>query len=484
MTECKINRWFYKFTDEDIKNYTVKNKENIKIITRLNPDFNKNIQLFQELFPNCKMAKRIRKDTDPECVKKYNWCFTPYDNTGYGDEYNFISFIIIKGENLNELFDIIKSNFTNHFIRKSSPNTYTLKIDPYITTRGVWRNRWEKTYGESKSFKTRYPIAILSFGRYNDAGKTHKLLTKLKIIHNMFVEPFEYDLYEKWYDKTYCHLIKAPKDFHLKNMGSTPMRNYILKHIKCKNECWDTSRVWLLDDNIKSYKRLFKGVKNTIEDVEIFTSIENYIQNYNNVGIVSHNFNPFVVEGGCRNVFCKNGKCYSSMLVPTNTDIKFKHKHQEDNFISIEYICAGYTNLCFNHICYDKNTSGVDEGGNNKFIYKKSEEDIGRKERYEYSLNTAETLIQTGEIKLKDNKVLKDFIFHKPLKHEYWHCEFNYAMLKNYDNDIDFIEGSKIEIYNNRLYLDTGDPPVEDKRTKLMKLSKEELIELILNKNI
>ena len=144
MTECKINRWFYKFTDEDIKNYTVKNKENIKIITRLNPDFNKNIQLFQELFPNCKMAKRIRKDTDPECVKKYNWCFTPYNNTGYGDEYNFISFIIIKDENLNELFDIIKSNFTNHFIRKSSPNTYTLKIDLYFQRGGVGGNRWKK----------------------------------------------------------------------------------------------------------------------------------------------------------------------------------------------------------------------------------------------------------------------------------------------------------------------------------------------------
>jgi uncharacterized protein YuzB (UPF0349 family) len=40
------------------------------------------------------------------------------------------------------------------------------------------------------------------------------------------------------------------------------------------------------------------------------------------------------------------------MLIPLNNDIKFNHKHQEDNFISIEYVCKGYTNLCFNHIYF------------------------------------------------------------------------------------------------------------------------------------
>jgi hypothetical protein len=51
-------------------------------------------------------------------------------------------------------------------------------------------------------------------------------------------------------------------------------------------------RVWMLDDNIKCYKRLYKTGKNIIEDIEIFTSIENYVIRYDNVGIASHNFNP------------------------------------------------------------------------------------------------------------------------------------------------------------------------------------------------
>jgi len=474
MSENKDNRWFFNFNDAEIKQYMVKDKKHIKIITRLNPDFPESIELFKKLFPNSKMAKRIRKDLDPECVNKYEWDLTPYDNTGYGDEYNFISFIIIHEEHIEELFNIIKSNFTNHFIRKSSPNTYTLKINTIVSVRGIWKNKFPTKYNFTK-----YPIAILSFGRYNDNGRTHKLINKLNISHYLFVESFEYELYKNWYDEKLCKLIQAPEDFHLKHMGSSLMRNYILDYFKED----DYERVWLLDDNIKCYKRLHRGVKNTIETREIFTSIEKYVCRYDNVGIVSHNFNPFVVEGGCRNIICKNGKGYSSMLVPVNKGIYFNHKHQEDNFISIEYICKGYTNLCFNHICYDKNTSGVDDGGNTKFIYKKSEDDIGRKERFEYSFETTKKLIDEGLIILKENKTLNNFIFHKPLKHEYWHCEFNYSMLKNYDlNDIikktDFDKNE----YTYDYYLEITVEYNEDERTKLMKLSKEELIDLLLKK--
>mgnify|MGYP001032717527 CR=1 FL=1 len=481
MSESKENRWFYNCDEDFIKQYKVKEKNHIKIITRLNPDFPQNINLFRKLFPNCKMAKRFRKDTDNENVIKYKWDLTPYDNSGYGDEYNYISFIITNDLNVLE---IVKSNFDNVSVRKSSNFTYTLKINCNVSPRGIWKYEKHPHLLAGNSFNTFYPICILSFGRYNDNGRTHKLLTKLQIKHSLYVEPFEYELYKEWYDPKHCNLVKAPEDFHLKNMGSTPMRNYILDDNEYSN------RIWLLDDNIKCYKRLFKGVKNTIESPEIFTSIEEYINRYDNVGIVSHNFNPFVVEGGCRSIMCKNGKCYSSMLVPTDPEIRFKHKHQEDNFISIEYINKGYTNLCFNHIIYDKNTSGDDGGGNTKHIYKKDEEDIGRKERYDYSFKTAETLINSGEIKLKKGTSLENFVFHKPLKHEHYHVEFNYQVLENYDKN-DIILKDKhtwIEERPDSLYLDTNETEEinvikDDERTKLMKLTKEELVDLILNKN-
>ena len=70
MCENKDNRWFYNCSDKFITDYKVKEKDHIKIITRLNPDFPQNIELFRELFPNCKMCKRIRKNDDAENVKK------------------------------------------------------------------------------------------------------------------------------------------------------------------------------------------------------------------------------------------------------------------------------------------------------------------------------------------------------------------------------------------------------------------------------
>ena len=152
-----------------------------------------------------------------------------------------------------------------------------------------------------------------------------------------------------------------------------------------------------------------------------------------------------------------------------------------------------------------------------KHIYKKDEEDIGRKERYDYSFKMAETLINSGEIKLQKVKLkdkkgnftdeivikkLEDFVFHKPLKHEYQHAEFNYQVLENYDKN-DIILKDKhtwIEERPNSLYLDTnktkeivvqsneGGQGVKgdkspDERTKLMKLTKKQLVDLILNKN-
>ena len=57
MSENKDNRWFYKFSEKEIEHYKVKEKDHIKIITRLNPDFLQNIELFRKLFPNSSSKK-------------------------------------------------------------------------------------------------------------------------------------------------------------------------------------------------------------------------------------------------------------------------------------------------------------------------------------------------------------------------------------------------------------------------------------------
>ena len=60
---------------------------------------------------------------------------------------------------------------------------------------------------------------------------------------------------------------------------------------------------------------------------------------------------------------------------------------------------------------------------------------------------------------LKKDKTIDSFIFHKPLKHEYYHVNFNYKMLENNSkNDIKLKpkkELQKIE-YEYTFYLDTN----------------------------
>ena len=127
-------------------------------------------------------------------------------------------------------------------------------------------------------------------------------------------------------------------------MGGTPGRNFILD--------WGLSngheRVWMLDDNIKEYLRLYQGLKYPIKSPVIFTHIEDYISRYDNVGAVSHNLHSQVRQGDFRTCIVKNDKSYSSMCLPTNPDVRFRYKHQEDNLMSIEFIEKGYCNLCFN----------------------------------------------------------------------------------------------------------------------------------------
>jgi len=379
------------------------------------------------------------RDVDAEGVIKNNWIFTPYNNLGFGDDYDLISFIIVLPENLEEISNIIKNNFSNIYFKKAT-HSYTLKINKPEIKRGVWVST------NKELTETYFPVSIVSYGRHNKFGRTHLFLTECKISHYLFVEPCEAELYKKWYNPQYCILVVCKEDFHLQNMGSTPVRNYVLKYFKNKNE-----RVWMLDDNIKEYKRLY--------------------------------------QSGIRNIICKNGKAYSSMLLLTD-GIQFKHKHQEDNLISIEYIELGYCNLCFNHFTYEKNTSGEDDGGNTKHIYKKDENDIGRKERYDYFADVVKKLFESGEITArldKDGKPMKleNLMFHKPLKHEYWHHQFNYVNLMNHDINEIYLKDPQPNIqYTNDLILVSDDkPPRKSKNVKLASEPEDECENVILQCN-
>jgi len=444
--ENKSNTWFWK-NEINYEDYKKDKKNYTKFLIRFN---NEDIEKWNYLFNNkCYCKKKQNKDRDK--VKEYDFVEMEYDNSNSKDMLYNHSVLICNENRIDEIKEYFEKHFKNITYKKSG-NTITTHINPIDIERGIY------TYSKEDELDIKYPINIVSYKRHNEFGRTHLYLTKCKIYHYLFIEPNQKEEYEKWYNPTYCKIICSHQNFSEMNMGSTPMRNFILDYWKdrltTKNKCW------ILDDNIKKFIRFNNGVKNEIRSKCIFTTLENYSDKYNNVGIVSHNFNPLVREGDMRTIIVKNGKCYSSMLIDFNNHIRFKYKHQEDNLISIEYINKGFCNLCFNHIMYDKNTSGLDKGGNREGIYKCKNNDKdgnGYKERYEFMEKTLWYLYESNNLLFKDIKYnVDDFISRdKTMKSKEYHCKLDYSILKGFDNEIEEKETSLTYCLNEKDFIFT-----------------------------
>lgn len=416
--ENKLNTVYYNCLPTDKPNC-------VRLITRITYD-NINILKTLEGLQDANPMKRDEKTLERDKVELYEFNTIDYTNANAKDNLMYHLNIYCLPVEYDGLITSLKGLFGEEMrVKKNNANSVSVHLGDITGVRGIWTC-------EDPNTKTKYPIAIVSYGRSNKFGRTHKTLTAMKVHHYLFVEPDQHEEYYKWYDPTYCQLMMGGENYHTRQMGSTPMRNYILDYFKemCQDKCW------LLDDNIKQYNRLHHGTKNPIESSVVFTHVENYVDQYENVGIASHNFNPDVRENDCRTCLVLNGKQFSSLLIPLDNDIRFRYKYNEDHLISMEYINKGYCNLCFNSICYDKNTSGNDKGGNAQSIYKVGEKVDGYKLKYDYTKCLLTVLLIEGKLKLVEGKTIDDLMIFKKMKSKSHHAKFDYSCLIGNDNKI------------------------------------------------
>jgi hypothetical protein len=363
--------------------------------------------------------KKTKDNTEStDHVIEYNFNVMDFTNMGSSDIDAFHIVYITFMDNLAH----IKGKFVKQFKNvtwKLQKNALSIQVNKPVIERGVWITE--------PDLKIKYPIAVLSFNRANDRdGLTHKLLTKMRIKHYMFIEPQHEEMYKQWYNQEYCKLVICPRNFSEDKMGSCRVRTYICEYFNLIY----FDRVWMLDDNIKHYGRFQSGVKNRIEGPGIFTSVEEYIKQYDNVGLVSHNFWPFITEGQGRACIVKNGKCFSSILCPT--DAVWKYKYEEDTLLSIEYIQQGKCNLCFNHIVYDKPTSGVSKGGNQDNLYNNG----GYKTKLDYLQCMLKIMNIEGRLDLIEGKETSDLCGCQSLKSKKYHHKMDYKVLKGRTNKL------------------------------------------------
>jgi len=378
------------------------------------PDFNKYgkfiIRLFPEQFEELKVDCRFMNgdkwiglcppnDKDKTKVKHYNFTEMEFVDENCKDNI-YSSFTTIVPIDEKELFIEILKNKFDITVKTNAGNSISITFNT---------DKFQQTIHKGMKFIdnetiTKYPINILSLGRYTDkTGTTHKLLSKMKINHYLWVEPQEFKVYESWYNPTYCVLKNCECDYSTTlKMGSQSVRNHIIEY-------WENfpsgspKKIWMLDDNIICYKRMNNGCKTEYEGAGIFTTIEKYTEHLENVKLCSHNLNGDITQTNSRSIISENGKHYSSLLISLGTGLRFEFKYNEDVIFSLRTIMSGFNSLCFSHINFDKKTSGLTVGGNQQ-IYG-NHTDAGYATKFDKTL----TYLKTLDIPYKVGKDINDY---------------------------------------------------------------------------
>jgi len=443
--ENSRNRVFYKMSDLEVKDYK-KHSNIVKFILRCPDEYVANFKKIYEIIQDKQFVRKGHSVfgtgtpipgwlDSKDKVKIFDFKNLEYAVDRAKDNLTNHLVIYCGRENINNVKDILNKNFSmnyqNVFYKKAQKGekiicSITTHVNNIPEPSGVYIQK------EESKRQNKYPISIVSFKRANDrCGLTHKYLCKNKIKHYLFCEPFEYDDYLEWIDPSYCELIKSDENYsELFSFGSTPMRNFIMDYWKK----YDYKRCWILDDNIEGYEVNVQSKKYGIQGTAVFTTVEEYTDKYDNVAICAHNIASLVRESDSNPVMVRNGKCYSSILISlTEPLLVWSKKYQEDNFISMQALHLGYCNMCFNHIVYQKSTSGSCAGGNRETLYHVNGKGIidgkGYEDSYNYLRKNCDEMIKSGEIVLKSGKVLNDLVSRKKHNSHEFHAKIDYTIL-------------------------------------------------------
>jgi hypothetical protein len=342
------------FTNNDVKNYKViyihaSKNEMDNFIVKLNQI--KNIDTSELSY---KMLKN--NDYTSEC----EWYGMPeYKNSQHLLETATIK-MMLETVNISEYM-----SFINDFYK-----TFSVIFWPQIST--VWYpNRSEKLtmYGDkmyvSPYTKTKYPIYIISKGRY-EKRYTSKYLEWCGIHYYIVVEPEEYSLYAEHINPN--KILQLPEEYMGKNKGSIPARNFVWSHSKNNGD----KRHWILDDNITCYKRYYENEKITVKSSVVFTMIEDYVDRYDNIKMAGHNYTGFAISLNTKlPPITFNTRIYSSILLSNDIfpEFKWRGRYNEDTDLSLRILKANYPTVLFNAILADKLKTLTQKGGNTDSIY-------------------------------------------------------------------------------------------------------------------
>ena len=209
--------------------------------------------------------------------------------------------------------------------------------------------------------KPKYPIYIISKGRAG-ACLTANFMIEDGAEFYLVVEPQEAELYSHTYGS--ARLLVLP--FSNLGKGSIPARNWVWEHSKENGH----KRHWIFDDNIRLIRRLYKGKRLRCATNLACSTLEEFVDRYENIGIAGMNYTMFVTDHTPK-PFYLNVHVYSCLLIDNSLEYRWRGRYNEDTDLCLQVLSSG--SLCtvsFNAFTIDKVATGVMSGGNADELYK------------------------------------------------------------------------------------------------------------------
>jgi len=209
----------------------------------------------------------------------------------------------------------------------------------------------------------KYPIYIISKGRW-ESRLTSKALEEINVPYRIVVEPKEYGNYAKVIDKS--KIIVTPENFSERGQGGIPVRNFVWEHSIKEGH----KRHWILDDNIRRFRRFNDDIKYLVTDGTIFRCAELFVDRYKNVALSGFQYSSFMAYNRQKRPFTHNTRIYSCILIQNDIPFRWEGKYNEDSDLAIRVLkTRKYCTILFNAFLQDKASTMTMKGGNTDSIY-------------------------------------------------------------------------------------------------------------------
>jgi len=208
----------------------------------------------------------------------------------------------------------------------------------------------------------RYPVFVPSRGRADLARRLSSTAGRLMhdgVPFRMVIEPQEVDAYAEVVGED--RLVVLP----FRDRGtSTPARNFI----RDLAEQEGAARHWQLDDNIKEFRRLYRGRRIICHSGLALRVCEDFTDRYSNVAISGLNYQMFVPDHEPV-PFRKNTHVYSCTLVNHAWPGRWRLDYNEDTDLCLQALVGGWCTLSLNVFMANKERTMTNRGGNTESLY-------------------------------------------------------------------------------------------------------------------